>query len=61
MFESRQPKQYGVTPPITVLPPTDKEIERNQALVEELKKQDSFESVEESQKRYVERALQTEA
>lgn len=53
MFESRQPKQYGVTPPITTFPPTEKEIERNQALIEELKKQNSFESPEETHKRYV--------
>ncbi|KAI5852535.1 Poly(A) polymerase central domain-containing protein [Morchella snyderi] len=48
---SEQPKQYGVTPPITVAGPTDKELERNQTLIEELKKQDSFESQEESAKR----------
>lgn len=53
MFEPRQLKQYGVTPPITISPPTEKEVERNQALIEELKKQHSFESSEESQKRCV--------
>lgn len=53
----RQPKQYGVTPPITVAGPTEKEVERNQTLIEELKKQDSFESQEESAKRYVKSAL----
>ncbi|KAL7272501.1 polynucleotide adenylyltransferase [Rhizina undulata] len=50
-FESRQQQQYGVTPPISIAPPTDKEIERNTALIEELKKQGSFESQEESMKR----------
>ncbi|CAZ81688.1 unnamed protein product [Tuber melanosporum] len=44
-------QQYGVTPPISVATPTDKEVERNQALIEELKKQGSFEGAEESQKR----------
>lgn len=61
MLEFRQPKQYGVTPPITTLPPTEKEIERNQALIEELKKQNSFESPEETHKRCVQRARRVES
>jgi len=44
-------KQWGVTRPISMLGPTDAENAVNQALVEELKRQNSFESSEESQKR----------
>lgn len=45
------PKQWGVTPPISMVGPTDAENAVNQALVEELKRQNSFELPEESQKR----------
>ncbi|RPB29257.1 Poly(A) polymerase [Terfezia boudieri ATCC MYA-4762] len=50
MYDSA-PKQWGVTPPISIVGPTDTENAVNQALVEELKRQNSFESPEESQKR----------
>ena len=43
--------QWGLTPPISTVGPTDSEVAVNQALVEELKRQNSFESSEESQKR----------
>ena len=40
-----------MTPPISTIGPTESENAVNQALVEELKRQNSFESPEESQKR----------
>ncbi|KAJ3047144.1 polynucleotide adenylyltransferase [Rhizophlyctis rosea] len=48
-----QPKQYGVTPPISVKPPTQKEIEHTQALVDLLRAKGQYESEEESRKREV--------
>ncbi|KAF8473589.1 Poly(A) polymerase central domain-containing protein [Kalaharituber pfeilii] len=44
-------QQWGVTPPISLVGPTESENAVNMALVEELKRQNSFESPEESQKR----------
>ncbi|KAK9459342.1 Poly(A) polymerase central domain-containing protein [Lipomyces oligophaga] len=44
-------KTYGVTPPISTASPTDNEIRLNEKLIEELKRQGSFESDAESQKR----------
>ncbi|KAK9387706.1 Poly(A) polymerase central domain-containing protein [Lipomyces mesembrius] len=44
-------KTYGVTPPISTVSATEAEIAMNEKLIEELKRQGSFESEEESQKR----------
>ncbi|KAK9479579.1 Poly(A) polymerase central domain-containing protein [Lipomyces japonicus] len=44
-------KQYGVTPPISTAAPTEAEVNMNEKLVEELKRQGSFASEAESQKR----------
>ena len=46
-------KQWGVTPPISLSLPTDSELATNDALIAELKKQNNFESVEETERRYV--------
>lgn len=46
-------KQWGVTPPISLSLPTDSELAANDALIAELKKQNNFESVEETEKRLV--------
>ncbi|KAI5808495.1 Poly(A) polymerase central domain-containing protein [Peziza echinospora] len=48
---SETPRQWGVTPPISTVGPTEAENSVNQALVEELKRQHSFETPEESQRR----------
>ncbi|PKS12911.1 hypothetical protein jhhlp_000251 [Lomentospora prolificans] len=44
-------RQLGVTPPISMLLPTKPEIDSNNAMVEELRKQGIFESKEETDKR----------
>ncbi|KAG7926767.1 hypothetical protein KL925_003052 [Ogataea polymorpha] len=44
-------KQYGVTAPISTAGPTAKENELNDAMIEELRNQNSFESESETQKR----------
>jgi len=44
-------RQLGVTPPISMALPTPAEIEANNAMVEELRKQGIFESKEETDKR----------
>lgn len=49
-------KQYGVTPPIQSQLPTQQELAADEALVEELKRQNNFESKEETERRT--RALQ---
>lgn len=46
-------KQLGVTPPISLSFPTDSELAANDALIAELKKQNNFEGVEETEKRSV--------
>ena len=46
-----QMKQYGVTPPIQVQLPTQEELAANETLLEELKRQNNFESPEETEKR----------
>ena len=46
-------KQYGVTPPISTLLPTDSELAANEALVAELKKQNNYEGIDETEKRCV--------
>jgi poly(A) polymerase len=43
--------QYGVTPPVSTTLPTEQENAVNDALIEELKKQNSFESKAETDKR----------
>ena len=50
MTESQ--KHWGVTGSISFARPTEEEVSANAALIEELKAQGSFESAEESQKRY---------
>lgn len=42
---------YGVTPPISVVLPTDAEKRASDALIEELKRQKTFESPAETEKR----------
>ncbi|KAK9470861.1 Poly(A) polymerase central domain-containing protein [Dipodascopsis tothii] len=44
-------KTYGVTPPISTATPTESEMATNEKLIEELKRQGSFEPEQESQKR----------
>ncbi|KAI9887495.1 MAG: polynucleotide adenylyltransferase [Watsoniomyces obsoletus] len=46
-------KQWGVTPPISTALPTQAELAINDALVEELKKQNNFETPEDTQRRTV--------
>ena len=46
-----QDKQWGTTPPISTALPTTTELEANDALVAELKKENNFESPEETEKR----------
>ncbi len=46
-------KQWGVTPPISQSLPTDSELAANDALIAELKKQNNFESLEETERRSV--------
>ena len=50
-----QNKQYGVTPPISIAIPTKEELEANEALTAELKRQNNFEGQAETEKRYVRR------
>ena len=44
-------KQFGVTPPISSAIPTKQELEANEALTAELKKQNNFEGQAETEKR----------
>ena len=46
-------KQWGVTPSISQSLPTDSELAANDALIAELKKQNNFESLEETERRLV--------
>ena len=48
----QQPRQWGVTPAISSALPTDMELAANDALVAELKRQNNFESIEETERRY---------
>ena len=48
-----QGRQFGVTPPISVAIPTKEELEANEALTAELKRQNNFEGQAETEKRYV--------
>jgi poly(A) polymerase Pap1 len=53
-----QAQHKGVTPPISVLLPTAAELSANDALIEELKRRNSFEESEATEKRYaIERRL----
>lgn len=47
---------YGVTPPISVTLPTEAEKRASDALIEELRRQKTFESPSDTQKRHVGRA-----
>ncbi len=44
-------RQWGVTPPISTALPTPVELAANDALIEELKRQNNFESPEDTQRR----------
>lgn len=44
-------RQWGVTPPISTALPTAAELAANDALIEELKRQNNFETPEETQRR----------
>ena len=50
-------KQWGTTPAISQSFPTESELASNDALIAELKKQNNFEGVEETEKRSVHRNL----
>ncbi|KAI9783101.1 MAG: polynucleotide adenylyltransferase [Geoglossum umbratile] len=52
-MSSQTPRQWGVTPPISAALPTEPEIAANNALLEELKRQNNFESKAESDRRVV--------
>ena len=45
-------RHKGVTPPISLTLPTDAELIANDALINELKKQNNFEGSEEKERRY---------
>lgn len=47
-----QAKQWGTTPPVSMSFPTETELVANDALIGELKQQNNFEGVEETEKRY---------
>jgi poly(A) polymerase len=46
-------KPLGVTAPLSINPPTETEIQANATLIEELKRQNNYESAGETSKRYV--------
>ena len=46
-----QPQQWGMTSPISTALPTPAEIATNDALLEELKAQNNFESADETERR----------
>ena len=46
-------KQWGLTAPISTNLPAQKELDLNEALIAELRNQKTFESTEETQRRYV--------
>lgn len=48
-----QTRQLGVTPPISLSFPTKAELAANDALTEELKRQNNFEGSEETERRYI--------
>ncbi len=51
--QTQEYKTYGVTPPISINPPTEKELKYTETLIETLKKFGLFESEEEARKRYI--------
>lgn len=52
MAVQQQSRQWlGVTPPINLNLPTDAELAANDALITELKRQNNFESTEETERR----------
>ncbi len=51
-----QAQQWGTTPPVSLSFPTTAELAANDALISELKKQNNFEGVEATTKRYVDRS-----
>ena len=51
-MSTQQTTRWGLTPPLSVKPPTDSELKSNDALIEELKRQNNYESSEETEKRY---------
>ena len=48
-----QNRQWGVTGPISTSLPNEDDLTRNVALIDELKKQNSYEASDETDKRYV--------
>ena len=44
-------RQWGVTPPIATSLPSDSELAANDALIDELKRQNNFEGSEETERR----------
>jgi poly(A) polymerase Pap1 len=46
-------KRLGITPPISTTLPTDQDTQANTTMIEELRKQNTFESPSGTQKRYV--------
>jgi poly(A) polymerase len=48
---STGPQQWGLTPPISSALPTKEDLAQNEALINELKSQDNFESAEATEKR----------
>ena len=51
-MSTQQPTRWGLTPPLSVKPPTDSELKTNDALIEELKRQNNYETSDETEKRY---------
>lgn len=49
---TNQIRQWGVTPAISTALPTDTELAANDALIAELKRQNNFEGLEETERRY---------
>ncbi|EIF45209.1 poly polymerase [Brettanomyces bruxellensis AWRI1499] len=50
-MNSTQPKHYGVTPPVSIASPSPEEVKMNDAMIEELRNQNSFETEDGVQKR----------
>lgn len=48
---TNQSKKYGVTPPVSQNFPTEAELAANDALIAELKRQNNFEGLEETERR----------
>lgn len=52
LSRSNPKTQWGITPPISNAPATEADIALNQEMIDELKRQNSFEAPEESHKRW---------